>query len=452
MYSHDHNNQGGPRFIWTVGFLALGTLSAIGAAALFPWYLAIAIAVLVVGLASACAYQFRVTNNPLYLVAMCLMTALASFLDGVSVWELLNETQNSGLHAAAAHEGALDDQLKSTQQQADALRAQIATVVQEYTNMDNDGNGANDGLIAGKMALAESLKADLANVQSRVDQLQTKTIEAASTTAVTDGERHVLLQLADEQPQPARWLIMWASCVFLIPEFTLALLAWSMHGGERRKDESSNPSENQTGGLVPAHLAQQHAQWLVQQQHLHAMHSMSHAFPVVNALAGQNPVVHHAGEQVSEWGGSMVHPGAGTHLAIAGRSSTTTSTSQEANQIATHNGYSPVAPVGAPVASVSSHTTHAPQEPVSPLAIVGSHPGLIHHAQPDGLNGSSDQSDGSPSGRSNNDEASPANAAISNLREAKRRKHNLFGSSATKAHKQKGRKARNLSELAARLN
>jgi len=80
MYSQDHNNQGGPRFIWTVGFLALGTLSAIGAAALFPWYLAIAIAVLAVGLASACAYQFRVTNNPLYLVAMCLMTALASFL------------------------------------------------------------------------------------------------------------------------------------------------------------------------------------------------------------------------------------------------------------------------------------------------------------------------------------------------------------------------------------
>ena len=113
MYSQDHNQ--GPRFIWTVGFLALGTLSAMGAAALFPWYLAIAIAVLVVGLASACAYQFRVTQNPLYLVAMCLMTALASFLDGVSVWELLNESQNSGLHAAAAHEGALDGQLKSTQ-------------------------------------------------------------------------------------------------------------------------------------------------------------------------------------------------------------------------------------------------------------------------------------------------------------------------------------------------
>jgi len=368
------------------------------------------------------------------------------------VWELLNETQNSGLHAAAAHEGALDDQLKSTQQQAEAIRAQIATTVQEYTNMDNDGNGANDGLIAGKIALAESLKADLANVQSRVDELQAKTIDAASTTAVTDGERHVLLQLADEQPQPARWLIMWASCVFLIPEFTLALLAWSMHGGGRREEKDSHASEGHNNGLVPAHLAQQHAQWLIQQQHLHAMHSMSHAFPVVNARAGQAPGSHQNGEQVSEWGGSMVHPSGGTHLAIAGRSSSTTSTTQTSTQGPAHNGYSPLSVPGAPLAPVESINGHSQQPSASPLAIVGAHPGLIHHAQPDGMTASASQSESSPSERSDIDEASPTNATISNLREAKRRKHNLFGSSATKAHKQKGRKARNLSELAARLN
>jgi hypothetical protein len=423
-----------------------------GAAALFPWYLAIAIAVLVVGLASACAYQFRVTQNPLYLVAMCLMTALASFLDGVSVWELLNETQNSGLHAAAAHEGALDDQLKSTQQEADAIRAKIATVVQEYTNMDNDGNGTNDGLIPGKIALAESLKADLANVQSRVDELQSKTIEAASTTAVTDGERHILLQMADEHQHPARWLIMWASVVFLIPEFTLALLAWSMHSGGRREEEGLKVhSDPQTAGrLIPAHLAQQHAQWLVQQQHLHALHSMTHAFPSMNAGSSPVPVPqvsHLSGEQVTEWGGTMVQPGVGTHMTVASRTSSVSSASQEA---------APTVPVSTqvfanslPVQAPSAPVEQVAQAPVSPLAAINGHPGLIHHTQPDGLSLASDGFEVESSSREES-LASPSNSSgVLSLREAKKRR--FLAGSATKHHKQKGRKARDLNQLAASL-
>jgi hypothetical protein len=447
MYSQDHNQ--GPRFIWTVGFLALGTLSAIGAAALFPWYLAIAIAVLVVGLASACAYQFRVTNNPLYLVAMCLMTALASFLDGVSVWELLNETQNSGLHAASANEGALEGQLKSTQQQADALRAQIATVVEEYTNMDNDGNTANDKLVAGKIALAESLKADLANVQARVDELQAKTITAASTTAVTDAERHILLQMADEHPHPARWLMMWASVVFLIPEFTLALLAWSMHGGERReerKDESSVQAGLPAGALLASHLTPQHAQWLLQQHQLHAVHSLAHAFPGMSPLP--NPSAPAGEHQSTEWS----QPSTGGHLAVAGRTSSTTTTTQQATEFASQ----PVAPsqVASKSTEVSREVTadSVAQPSLSPLAIVGSHPGLIHHAHPEGVQLVADSLDPDSSDSVSGEELVTSPGAISTLREAKKRKHNFFGSSATKAHKQKGRKARNLSELAARLN
>lgn len=447
MYSQDHNQ--GPRFIWTVGFLALGTLSAIGAAALFPWYLAIAIAVLVVGLASACAYQFRVTNNPLYLVAMCLMTALASFLDGVSVWELLNETQNTGLHAASANEGALGGQLKSTQQQADALRAQIATVVEEYTNMDNDGNTANDKLVPGKIALAESLKADLANVQARVDELQAKTISAASTTAVTSAERHILLQMADEQPHPARWLIMWASVVFLIPEFTLALLAWSMHGGQRReerKDETSGQLSLPAGALLASHLTPQHAQWLLQQHQLHAVHSLAHAFPGMSPLPNASALT---GEvPMADW----AQPSAAAHQAAVARTQTVATTAKEGNEVASKSIQAPIAP-SKPLEAVNQ----SPAEPVtqpalSPLAVVGSHPGLIHHSHPEGLPLGSDLVDGDASDGVSTEELIASPGAISTLREAKKRKHNFFGGSATKAHKQKGRKARNLSELAARLN
>ena len=443
MYSQDHNQ--GPRFIWTVGFLALGTLSAIGAAALFPWYLAIAIAVLVVGLASACAYQFRVTNNPLYLVAMCLMTALASFLDGVSVWELLNETQNSGLHAASANEGALDGQLKSTQQQADGLRAQIAAVVEEYTNMDNDGNSANDKLVPGKIALAESLKADLANVQARVDELQAKTIAAVSTTAVTDAQRHILLQMADEHPHPARWLIMWSSVVFLIPEFTLALLAWSMHGGQRREDrkeESSQQVSLPAGALLASHLTPQHAQWLLQQHQLHAVQSLAHAYPGMSPLAGPaTPSVEHS---AVEWSQPMVT----ASQAAPARVPAAPVVAKEAAEVA-------------PQAAVNQRGTETPREAsveaaapsgLSPLAVVGSHPGLIHHARPEGLSLPTDVEGSDEPDRVSEVGLVSSPGAISTLREAKKRKHNFFGGSATKAHKQKGRKARNLSELAARLN
>lgn len=441
MYSQDHN---GPRFIWTVGFLALGTLSAIGAAALFPWYLAIAIAVLVVGLASACAYQFRVTNNPLYLVAMCLMTALASFLDGVSVWELLNETQNSGLHAASANEGALGAQLKSTQEQADSIRAQIASVVQEYTNMDNDGNGANDGLIPGKIALAESLKADLANVQARVDDLQAKTITAASTTAVTDAERHILLQMADEHPHPAQWLIMWASVVFLIPEFTLALLAWSMHGGRRaeptHRQETSEVSHAMAG--FPAQLPPQVLQYLLQQQ----FHTLQTVGPVHQAVSPMMMVP--AASPQSAPGLAPASPAAAAQVALAGRSTTTTTTREEAVEFASQ----PASPAGsAPLqgnglAFPETSTISSGQPPASSAAGVGESPVLYNHSLPEGysIGGSNFVRPEHQGGSTDRPADRPGH--ISRVRESK--KHGAFGGSLTRKLKEQSRPTRDLTKWA----
>ncbi|RFC44769.1 MAG: hypothetical protein DVB23_002184 [Verrucomicrobia bacterium] len=449
MYSQDHN---GPRFIWTVGFLALGTLSAIGAAALFPWYLAIAIAVLVVGLASACAYQFRVTNNPLYLVAMCLMTALASFLDGVSVWELLNETQNSGLHAASANEGALGAQLKSTQEQAESIRAQIATVVQEYTNMDNDGNGANDGLIPGRIALAESLKADLANVQARVDDLQAKTITAASTTAVTDAERHILLQMADEHPHPAQWLIMWASVVFLIPEFTLALLAWSMHGGRRavptHLQETSEVSHAMAG--FPAQLPPQYLQYLLQQQ----LHTLQTVGPVHQAVSPMMMVP--AASPQSAPGLAPASPAVAAQVALAGRSTTTTTTREEAVEFASQpaspagsaplQGNGPAVPqTGSAPALPETSTVSSGQPPSSSAAGVGESPILYDHPFPDGLSvgGSNFVRPEQEGGRTDRPAHRPGH--ISRVREAK--KHGAFGGSPTRDFKEQRKPTRDLNKL-----
>lgn len=449
MYSQDHN---GPRFIWTVGFLALGTLSAIGAAALFPWYLAIAIAVLVVGLASACAYQFRATNNPLYLVAMCLMTALASFLDGVSVWELLNETQNSGLHAASANEGAIGTQLKSTQEQAESIRAQIAAVVQEYTNMDNDGNGANDGLIPGKIALAESLKADLANVQARVDDLQAKTIAAASTTAVTDAERHILLQMADEHPHPAQWLIMWASVVFLIPEFTLALLAWSMHGhgrnGGQRLDASS-PAYASLEQMQASQLSPQVLHYLLQQQ-LHTVQALAPVQPMM-AQAPMAPVA--AVPPVSIPAQPMTLPaqaGSLAPVAVAGRSTTTTTTRQEAVEFASQPSPGPAAPgVGpvetGPVPALPVGSAESAVPSVAPSLASGEEPFTESHSHPEGVDLSREGWVHAPSSSERPGWPVARPGHISPVREAKKR--GAFGGSPTRMHKEKSRTARDLTRF-----
>lgn len=231
----------GPRVFWTIGFLALGTLSAIGAAALFPWYLAVAIAILVTGMASACAFQFRVTKNYLYLIAMLAMTGLASFLDGVSVWELLNKRQNTELRGVQAQETVTQDQLKNAEQRANAVREEIATLTAEAENMNNDGKGDNDRLIPGVLAKIESKKADLANFETKAEDLRAKALTAASTSAVSDAGRHVLLQLADRHANPAQWLIAWASLVFCLPELTLALLAWSLRDGKRANQLRPQP-------------------------------------------------------------------------------------------------------------------------------------------------------------------------------------------------------------------
>lgn len=229
------DQQIGLRVFWTVGFLGLGTLSAIGAAALFPWYLAVVIAILVVGMASACAIQLRVTRNILYLVAMLAMTCLASFLDGVSVWEILNNRQNTLLRGIQSVQSTTDEQLKLAEKRVQDLRDEIATLNEQAQNMDNDGNSANDKQIPGLMAKIESKKADLPNLEAKADALRGKVVEAASKAGVTDAERHFFLKIADEHKNPALWLISCASLAFLVPELTLALLAWSFKGGRREQ-------------------------------------------------------------------------------------------------------------------------------------------------------------------------------------------------------------------------
>ncbi len=225
---HAQNQNQGPRFLWTVGFLALGTLSAIGASSLFPWYLAVVIAILVAGLASACAFQFRSTGNLLYLVATVAMTVLAAGLDGVSVWEILNKRQNQELSASRAEESVYQSQLEAAEAEIVAARTEIEQMVQAATDMDNDGKGDNDHLIPGQLARIEAKRADLAGLVAAIAPLRSQVVSAAAVAAKNDTGRHVLLQIADQQEKPAQWLILRAALIFAIPEFTLALLAWSL--------------------------------------------------------------------------------------------------------------------------------------------------------------------------------------------------------------------------------
>lgn len=228
---HAQNQNQGPRFLWTVGFLALGTLSAIGASSLFPWYLAIVIAILVAGLASASAFQFRATGNLLYLVATVAMTLLASGLDGVSVWEILNKRQNQDLSASRAEEVVYKSQLEAAEAEIAAARTEIQQMVQAATDMDNDGKGDNDHLIPGQLARIEAKREDLAGLVAAIAPVRAQVVSAAAIAAKNDTGRHVLLQMADKQEKPAQWLISRAALVFCIPEFTLALLAWSLRSG-----------------------------------------------------------------------------------------------------------------------------------------------------------------------------------------------------------------------------
>jgi len=255
----------GPRVFWTIGFLALGTLSAIGASALFPWYLAIAIAILVAGLASACAFQFRETKNYLYLIAMLAMTSLAAFLDGVSVWEILNKRQNSQHHGVLAEQQVIESELQKAQELVDAKREEIASLTEEAQNMDNDGRIENDRLIPGMLAKIESKKADLPNYEDKVKRLREQVVAAASSSAESDAGRHVLLQMADEHESAARWLILRASIVFLIPELTLALLAWSLRGAHRGSQQPQPVVIVPHGSSHPGHPDAANAYQLVPQ-------------------------------------------------------------------------------------------------------------------------------------------------------------------------------------------
>ena len=220
----------GPLFLWSIGFLALGTLSAIGASSLFPWYLAIIIAILVAGLASACAYQLRRTKNLLFLVATVAMTLLAAGLDGVSVWEILNKRHNGHLSVVTAEQSVLESELSKAEARIQVSHEEIDLLIEEATTMDNDGMGHNDHMIPGKLEKIRSKRETLAGLKEELELLRAEVLDATAATAQTDTGRHVLLQMASEREEPAQWLIGCAALVFMIPEFTLVLLAWSLRG------------------------------------------------------------------------------------------------------------------------------------------------------------------------------------------------------------------------------
>jgi hypothetical protein len=215
---------------WLMGFVGLGSLSALGAASLFPLPLAIVLAITVMGLGSALAFQFRSTANLLFLLIAAAMILVASFLDGVSVWEMLNQRQNAGVAEARAEEAAAVRLKDEVEARAGAMREQIALLVREATNMDNDGRPENDYLIAGQLAQIESRKADLANLEAQATAAREKVGLMAAAVAGKASATHYFLQMANASPEPARWLIVRATLFFLPLEFGLALLAWSLHG------------------------------------------------------------------------------------------------------------------------------------------------------------------------------------------------------------------------------
>jgi hypothetical protein len=200
------------------------------------------------------------------------------------------------------------------------------------------------------------------------------------------------------------------------------------------------------GTMFPAGLTQQ---LLMHQQHLQALHSLSHTVPGISPVPGAVPHLNQrSSEHVTEWSGTLMQPAA-TQLAVAGRTTTVSSATQETPQASVPVQTAP--PVHTEVQSLASMESPASQ-PLSPLAAIQGHPGLIHHAAPDGLaNAAPAQVESEVSHPEDLvSEDSPSPAGVLNLREAKRRK--FFGGSPTKHHKQKGRKTRSLPELASRLN
>ena len=175
------------------------------------------------------------------------MIACASFLDGVSVWEILNNRQNSALQAATAGFESATKAKEGAELRASKVREEISTLVLEATNMDNDGDPKNDHLIPGILAKVESRKADLANFEAQATEARRELAQAAEKLAQADGSRHFFLRLASQHPDPATWLILRAAIFFAIPETVLALLAWSFEAngalGERRSALLGSPLE-----------------------------------------------------------------------------------------------------------------------------------------------------------------------------------------------------------------
>lgn len=89
-----------------------------------------------------------------------------------------------GLKAEIEAAQALPAGLAAHISRMDAGREEIARLVQQANDMDNDGNGANDKLIPGLLAAIESRKADLANLEATHKELRAE--HAAAIVALQD--------------------------------------------------------------------------------------------------------------------------------------------------------------------------------------------------------------------------------------------------------------------------
>jgi hypothetical protein len=110
---------------------------------------------------------------------------------------------------------------------AQAIRDRIARETALAQNMDNDGDSKNDRLIPGQLALVESLKADLANLDARADKARVEHGAAISAATVAlAAHRETRADLAqrvalatDNRHQLDRWA---DSLVALVPSLTRA--------------------------------------------------------------------------------------------------------------------------------------------------------------------------------------------------------------------------------------
>ena len=141
-------------------------------------------------------------------------------------------------------EKAAAESLKETPAQVEArancdrLRQSIAQAVKSATDMDNNGLPEDDRLIPGQLALVESLKADLANEETRCERLaKSDTRHADALLAIAEHRKQLTVTAANEASsavevhQFVRWARQWAPVLKKSEEATLELILALMTTG-----------------------------------------------------------------------------------------------------------------------------------------------------------------------------------------------------------------------------